>query len=135
MSTALNKAVILNLPLDSGSNDYGAMAVNVNTTAHAVTLPTSWSGRLIALRAFTNNVVVGLSYTSGATVAAVPTATAGGTVTNTGATIVAGTLYTCVLPSFEATRQLYAICNSNTANTVLEMWAMRDSVAPVDVIP
>lgn len=128
MSSKLNAAVVLNLPLDVGSNEFGALKVNVNTAHSAVTLPATYSGRLIALRSFTNNVVVGLSFNSAAEVDQSAAATAGGTSAKVGATIVAGTLYTALLPPFESGRPLYMIVESGTANTVLEMWAMNERV-------
>jgi hypothetical protein len=130
MSSKLDTAVVLNLPLDVGSNEFGALKINVNTTHHAVTLPATFSGRLLAIRAFTNNVVVGLSHSSVAEVDSTAAATAGGTSAKVGATIVAGTLYTAVLPKFDANRPLYMICESGTANTVLEVWTMNEQVAP-----
>lgn len=132
MSTALDAAVILNLPLDVGSNEFGALHVLVNTAHAAVTLPVAWSGRLIAIRSFTNNVMVGLSFSAGAEVDITINGSAGGTSTKVGATIVAGTLYTTVLPPFEAGRPLYMICESGTANTVLEVWHMNTRV-PNDI--
>lgn len=127
MSDKLNRAVVLNLPLDVGANEFGAMHVNVNTAHHAVRLPQSYSERLIALRAFTNNVMVGLSHSDAAEVDITAAATAGGTTAKVGGTIVAGTLYTALLPPFDdATRPLYMIFESGTANTVVEMWAMNE---------
>lgn len=130
MSDLLNKAVVLNLPLNVGSNEFGALAVNVNTTFHQITLPAHFSGRLVAMRAFTNNVMVGLSYVTGAEVSISEAATQAGTSAKIGATLVAGTLYTAVIPPFETNRPLYMIFDSGTANTVVEMWAMRDR-API----
>jgi hypothetical protein len=130
MSDKLNTAVVLNLPLNVGSNEFGALSVNVNTTFHQVTLPAHFSGRMIALRAFTNNVMVGLSYITGAEVDITAAATAAGTSAKVGATIVAGTLYTAVIPKFDTVRPLYMVFDCGTANTVVEMWAMRER-API----
>jgi hypothetical protein len=82
---------------------------------------------MVAMRAFTNNVAVGLSFVTGAEVDITTAATAGGTSAKVGATLVAGTLYTPTFPTFDAaTRPLYMIFDSGTANTVVEMWAMRE---------
>jgi hypothetical protein len=125
MSNFLNNAVALSLPYDSGSDEFGVMKINVNTTHSLVPLPREWAGRAVALRSFTNNVTIGVSPSASAEVDSTVAATATGATTKVGATIVAGTLYATVLPTWGVGNVMNLVVESGVANTVLEIWVQK----------
>lgn len=128
MSALLNKAVVITLPFlrnhVAAPNDFGVLKVDSDETHKELELPHSWSGKLIAIRAFTNNVTVGLSPVTGATIDSDAAASSAGTRTAVGATIVPGTLFACVLPTWGPSKKLFLVHEADAADTVLELWAM-----------
>ncbi len=125
MSSLLNKAVVITLPYDVGSNEFGVKKIDSDGTHKATALPSTWSGAAVAFRCFTNNIVAALSLNSSAEVDAAVAATNTGASTKVGMTIVAGTLYAGVLPTWGPQETMYLIHEAAADNTVLEMWSMR----------
>jgi hypothetical protein len=127
-SALLNKAVVISLPFlrnhADAPNDFGVLKVDSDETHKQLELPHSWSGKLIAIRCFTNNVTVGLSPVTGAQINSDAAPSDAGTREMVGCTIVPGTLVACVLPTWGASKQVYLVHEADAADTVMELWAM-----------
>lgn len=125
MSAFLNKAVAITIPYDVGSNEFGVMKIDSDDTHKACALPDSWSGCAVAFRCFTNNVNVGLSTNVDAEIDRSVSASDAGASAKVGATVVAGTLYAAVLPTWAPAKTMYLIHEAAANNTVFEIWRMR----------
>jgi len=126
MAAFLDKAVAITIPFcATNTNEYGVLRI-ASVTTHTVTpLPDDWSGCAVAFRCFTNNVTIALSPDANAEVESAVSATNTGASTKAGMTVVAGTLYAAVLPTW-GTRHAMNLVHEAAANTTtFEIWKMQ----------
>lgn len=124
MSAILNQ-LVLSMPTEGRStttaNDFGVLKIDSDSTSKTTAIPNNWQGREVALRAFTNNVVIACSKNASAQVDNTVAAASPGASAKVGMTLVAGEVSIRRLPNWFPHETMYFVHQAGADNTVLEV--------------